>query len=601
MPVADKNNSLATAKYLGVFTGRSVKSAFGDIGFSFKQGKKSSLDKQDFHRISLLAQTSSASITLKGLKQDADLEVYNAAGQQIRLGSNSGRAAEVITLPSLVAGNYYLKVTPGAPKAKTKYQLLVSVSPVVIVRPPRVNRAPTVTTSALTAARGSLTPASTTITNSFLNATDGLSTASQLTYTLTSNTQSGSLFRNNVPLGVGNTFTQADINSGLLTYQQKIIKAIPTSEGVVGEPVISGSNVAWISGSGTSADVYFYNGVSGTTTRLTNDGLVNSNVQISGSTVVWDTTFASGERDVQYSINGASRVSINTSGDFSDFNPKISGSRIVFQRDQLSADTDDGIYPYDTGTQTTFARLQNSNAGLRRTLTGITTNNVVWTTSFGTAPNIERDVYFHNRSTGTTTTLNSDPDFDDSNPLISSTHVAFKRNQLSGNTSDGLYLYNIGTATTSLVPSSNLVSIDALTLRDIAPDSSNLVWDEFLSGIVTEKAYFSNGTQSTALTESATGRGFFPSLSSTNVAFRQNAGRNGIMLYYSTQGTYQYISTDFTDFSVPFISGDKIVWKNVASDSSSRLLFYDGASTNDSFGFTVSDGSLSSIGTLSIS
>jgi len=46
MPVADKNNSLATAKYLGRFTGRSIKSALGDIGFLFKQGKKSSIDKQ---------------------------------------------------------------------------------------------------------------------------------------------------------------------------------------------------------------------------------------------------------------------------------------------------------------------------------------------------------------------------------------------------------------------------------------------------------------------------------------------------------------------------------------------------------------------------
>jgi len=302
MPVADKNNSFATAKSLGVFGNAAFgRRAFGDIGFLFKQGKKSSVDNQDFYRFTLV-KNSDTSIALDRLKQDADLVVYNASGRKLRAGTKNGRATEFVTLSNLVAGTYYLNVTPGVQNAKTGYQISVFAEP--------VNTAPTVTTSTLTARRGSLTPASTTITNSFLNATDTLSTASQLTYTLTSNTQSGSLFRNNVPLGVGNTFTQADINSGLLTYQQKIIKAIPTSEGVVGEPVIAGSNVAWISGSGTSADVYFYSGVSGTTTRLTNDGLVNSNVQISGSTVVWDTTFASGERDVQYSINGASRVSI---------------------------------------------------------------------------------------------------------------------------------------------------------------------------------------------------------------------------------------------------------------------------------------------------
>jgi len=51
MPVADKNNSFATAKNLGRFTESSVTesprgSAFSDIGFLFKQGNKSSLDKQ---------------------------------------------------------------------------------------------------------------------------------------------------------------------------------------------------------------------------------------------------------------------------------------------------------------------------------------------------------------------------------------------------------------------------------------------------------------------------------------------------------------------------------------------------------------------------
>lgn len=601
MPAVDNNNSFAAAKYLGRFTGSSVKSAFGDIGFLFKQGNKSSLDKQDFHRFNL-ARSSNASITLKGLKQDADLLVYNASGQQIGLGTNNGRAAEVVTLSNLVAGNYYLKVIPGAPKAKTRYQLSVSVSPVVIVRPPPVNRAPTVTTSALTAARGSLTPASTTITNSFLSATDDLSTASQLTYTLTSNTRSGSLFRNNVPLGVGNTFTQADIDSRLLTYQQQIIKAIPTSEGVVGTPVISGSNVAWISGSGTSADVYFYNGVAGTTTRLTNDGFVNRNVQISGSTVVWDTTFSSGERDVQYSINGASSVSINTATDFSDFNPEISGSRIVFQRDQLSADTDDGIYVYDTGTQTTFNRLQDSNFGTStsRGLAGISSNSsVVWTRSF---PSGERDVYFYNASTQTTTVLDGSGDFDDSNPLISTTHIAFKRNQVSGNTSDGLYLYNIGTGATSLVPSSNLVSIDALGLRGIASSGSNLVWGQGLNDangvvVIPSKAYFYDGTQTRELVGSSGGFGSAPSLSGTNIAFGQASSRSGVWLYNSTQGTYQQISSG--SLPSPSISGNKIVWRD-RTDSVSRLLFYDGASTNDSFGFTVSDGSLSSTGTFNI-
>lgn len=589
MAVADNNNSFATAKNLGTLS-NTVRSAFGDIGFVFKQGRRSTLDRQDFHYFRVIRSNKDASITLGGLKQDADLTVYSESGRRIGLSTKSGRTAEAVTLSNLAVGIYYVKVTPGTPKAKTTYQLSVSGS--------AVNTAPTVTTSRLTAKRGSLTPASTTITNAVLNATDSLSNASQLTYTLTTQTQSGSLFRNGVPLGVGSTFTQADINNGLVAYQQQIIKAIPNSEGVVGNPVISGSNVAWISGTGTSADVYFYNGTSGTTTRLTNDGLVNSNVQISGSNVVWDTTYSSGERDVQYSINGGALISINTSTSFDDFNPKISGSRIAFQRDDLSpTDAGDGIYQYDVGTQTAYTRMPDSELGTNRTLAGISSSNsVIWTATFGTAPNTERDVYFYNTSSQTTTVLDSSSDFDDSSPLISSTHIAFKRNQLSGNTSDGVYLYTINSGTSALLPSSNLVSPDELSLRDISPDSSNVVWSTFSNNV--EKAYFYNGTQTAELTAVANGRGYYPSISITNIAFRQNfSNTNGVWLYYSTNGTYQHISTDF---SAPFISNQNIVWKNVSADNSARLLFYDGAATNDSFGFTVTDGALSRSGTLSI-
>lgn len=591
MAVADNNNSFATAKNLGTLS-NTVRSAFGDIGFVFKQGRRSTLDRQDFHYFRVIRSNKDASITLGGLKQDADLTVYSESGRRIGLSTKSGRTAEAVTLSNLAVGIYYVKVTPGTPKAKTTYQLSVSGS--------AVNTAPTVTTSRLTALRGSLTPASTTITNAVLNATDSLSNASQLTYTLTTQTQSGSLFRNGVALGVGSTFTQADINNGLVAYQQQIIKAIPNSDGVVGEPVISGSNVAWISGTGTSAEVYFYNGTSGTTTRLTNDGLVNRNVQISGSTVVWDTTYSSGERDVQYSINGGGYSSISGSTTFDDFNPKISGSRIAFQRDDLgAANTDDGIYEYDTGTQTTFGRIpsSDSNVGTGRTLAGISSNgSVVWTTTFGTAPNTERDVYFYNTATQTTIVLNSSSALDDSNPLISSTHIAFKSNRISSNTSDGAYLYTISSGTLAFLPSSNLVSPDELYLRDISPDSSNVVWSTFSNNV--ERAYFYNGTQTAELTAVANGQSNFPSISTTNIAFRQNySNTNGVWRYSSTDGAYQHISTDF---SAPFISGQNIVWKNVSADNSARLLFYDGAATNDGFSFTVSDGALSRGGTLSI-
>jgi subtilisin-like proprotein convertase family protein len=56
------------------------------------------------------------------------------------------------------------------------------------------------------------------ISNEFLNITDNNFAASELEYTLVVNTQEGSLFLNNNPINVGQTFTQSDIDNGNLKY-----------------------------------------------------------------------------------------------------------------------------------------------------------------------------------------------------------------------------------------------------------------------------------------------------------------------------------------------------------------------------------------------
>ncbi len=56
------------------------------------------------------------------------------------------------------------------------------------------------------------------LTNIRLRATDPDNTAGQLTYTLTATVSNGVLTRNGVALGLGDTFTQADLDSGLVAY-----------------------------------------------------------------------------------------------------------------------------------------------------------------------------------------------------------------------------------------------------------------------------------------------------------------------------------------------------------------------------------------------
>ncbi|MFO0923544.1 MAG: cadherin domain-containing protein [Pirellulales bacterium] len=56
------------------------------------------------------------------------------------------------------------------------------------------------------------------ISSSMLQTTDVDHTASQLTYTITSATSNGTLYKSGVAMGTNSTFTQADINSGIITY-----------------------------------------------------------------------------------------------------------------------------------------------------------------------------------------------------------------------------------------------------------------------------------------------------------------------------------------------------------------------------------------------
>ena len=58
-----------------------------------------------------------------------------------------------------------------------------------------------------------------TITQAMLEVTDADNPAVEITYTVTTDSVHGTLRNNGIALGVGSTFTQADINAGLLTYQ----------------------------------------------------------------------------------------------------------------------------------------------------------------------------------------------------------------------------------------------------------------------------------------------------------------------------------------------------------------------------------------------
>ncbi len=79
-----------------------------------------------------------------------------------------------------------------------------------------MNDAPVIAVNTgLTVAEGA---AATTITNAMLAVSDADNSATQLTYTVGTLPTGGTLTKNSIALAVNDTFTQADIDSGLIAY-----------------------------------------------------------------------------------------------------------------------------------------------------------------------------------------------------------------------------------------------------------------------------------------------------------------------------------------------------------------------------------------------
>ena len=77
------------------------------------------------------------------------------------------------------------------------------------------NTPPTIVNNSATYLEG---VTATTVANTALSATDGEQSAAQLTFTLSSIPANGTVFKSGTPLAINGTFTQADVDSNLITY-----------------------------------------------------------------------------------------------------------------------------------------------------------------------------------------------------------------------------------------------------------------------------------------------------------------------------------------------------------------------------------------------
>ncbi|HEY9625548.1 MAG TPA: cadherin-like domain-containing protein [Crinalium sp.] len=582
-------------------------------------GGLTSSDKFDFLRVKL-TQRSSFTAKLTGLKANAKLSVLDLKGKTLAQSNKPGKGAELIKTV-LDAGSFIVKVARVS--GETRYRLKLDAKAVQVVTPgpspspitgspspspsPGPSPTPTPTNTApvlggslsLSAARGNAAPSSTNLGGTNLSATDAQQGPGQLTYTLKTNPAKGSLFKNGVALGQGGTFTQADIDGGLISYQQQAVAGVPDTTGITSIR-ISGSSAAWISGTGTNAEVYYLNGATGAVTRLTNDSLEDVSVNIDGNTVVWQTKVGANNSDIKFSLDGAAAVTLDSTTTLDDTNPFVSGSKIAFER-QDSKSGNDGIFIYDTGTSklvNTKAAPSSKIGGAKVTLNGISGSNALWTAVYGTGNAAQGDVYFSDGNTSKA--ISTSASLNDFNPIISGSKILFQRNA-SGVNNDGIFSYDLGTnQATKLTPANT----DSAKLQLVGFDGTNAVWT-FSTGsgqAAQRDIFFYNGTTATAIDNSTSFDDFSPVLSGSNLLFvRKGLGdttSDGVYLYNTSTLAFTRLSTSATDVPAGLV-GSNALWQST-SDAGTQLFAYDGTTTTDSFGFSVSDGSLSVDGTLNI-
>ena len=119
-----------------------------------------------------------------------------------------------------------------------------------------------------------------------------------------------------------------------------------------------GSLIAWTGANATDSRTYLYNLPAGKNVEISS-GLSGSyyNPSIDGQSVVFQGARTGAYDDIYlYEVNNGQRTQItfNTSpGDSNDWNPRIQGGRVVWEKDMVGTGAQPGIYLYEMGLGTT--------------------------------------------------------------------------------------------------------------------------------------------------------------------------------------------------------------------------------------------------------
>ncbi|MBD1853090.1 cadherin-like domain-containing protein [Leptolyngbya sp. FACHB-711] len=537
---------------------------------------------------------SSFTANLKGLKANADLSLFDGQGKLLQKSQRLGQQAERINVNELLPGTYFLRVK-GNKQSATGYRLSMSTGAVnrfipspngpsgsPVVKPGvEDNTAPSLFSNGIAIGRGGTAS----ISRNSLRAIDAQQGAGDLTYTVKNLPKLGSLFLNGNRLSAGSTFTQADLDANRISYQQNSTKAIASgtidanslkTAGVNAvwsaqdgtgdseiflfngssvqqltnntvtdsKPQIAGDNVVWQSGAGANAEIYLYKGSTGQTLQLTNDGSADSAPQISDSHVVWQKRSGNQSSVQFYNLSNGATGTLNNSTSNGDNQPLLAGNKAAFLRDN-------GIYFADLSSGTVTQASSNA-ASYADTLKGITGNTVVWERRYSATG--DTDILYNTNPTSpiSAQNVNSSAVFNDTNAIVAGNTIAFIRNQTSGSTADGIYLFNLGTRTEQQLTGS-LPSNAQLT----GLSGSDIVGQSIVPGQVKTFVY--------------------------------------------RAGALAQLDGGAVQEGAASISGSTLMWLGGNSlNNPNQVFLYDSATRSDSFGFSVSDGGLSTDGTLNI-
>jgi hypothetical protein len=360
-----------------------------------------SRDQADFLRFRL-NRSSDLSLNLKGLTANADMALLDAQGKRLQQSRQPGKQNELINT-RLEAGTYFLRILPRTSKDATRYRLQYAATPIPT---PSSNTVPSlVANTGISLAKGT-----TAIFNgSLLKATDAEQQPGQLVYTVNSLPENGKLLLNGTALGQNASFTQADIDSGRLSYiSLGGIKQLTTNSTEDFRPQVSGLNVVWEgtggSDGGTDFEIFLFNGT--TTTQLTTNSTDDFDPQVSGSNVVWSGRGGSDggtDREI-FLFNGTSTTQL-TSNSTDEFAPRVSGSNVVWYGTGGSdGGTDFEIFLFN-GTPPL-----NSPPTALMTLSQVSGSNVVWSGTGGSDGGTDSEIFLFNGTTTTQLTTNSTED-----------------------------------------------------------------------------------------------------------------------------------------------------------------------------------------------